>query len=100
MKNKRLKKWFFLTTILMINTPLLYANQNAMIMSKIWSRKNGNCTEGYSFSKSNNVFTYTATTGKKILGKYLLEKVSNSDRLKLTLYASADNRLHDCFSGS
>ena len=98
-KKNRLKKCF-LVTLFSMTSIVLHANENSIIMSKIWARQNGNCTEGYSFSKGNNVFAYTSTTGKRILGKYLLEKVSNFDRLKLTLYASADNRLHDCFSGA
>jgi len=99
MKKYKLKKWLFIATISIAGNSL-YANENSQLMSKVWMRQNGNCMEGYSFSQNNNIFAYTATTGKRVMGTYLLEKISNSDRLKLTLYFSADNRLYDCFNGN
>jgi hypothetical protein len=85
-----------------VNSPNIpyveYKNISPQTRTLSWERKSKSCTESYTFSAFSNLFSFSAHTGKNMLGVYTMESIETSNRTKITLYPIADNGLNDCFN--
>ena len=119
--NTTLKKGLLVTTLVFISNTLLFADvtfsqvnlssrnldksllvdEENKLFYKGWARNiNKTCSEVNVFFPNNIFVMQFVPSGKKVIGTYLLEKVKNSKKLKLTRKVTADNGLADCSSNN
>lgn len=99
-KNIMKKNLQLMLLTMTLNTSLV-ANDVEKLSNAFWQRTFVNtCTESFTFNSSGNSFTYVSSFGKKMLGRYIIEKVRNSERLKVTFKVTIDNGLKDCSSSN
>lgn len=93
-----LKNIYILLIITIFNNQL-FANEIKDFSNTLWQRTFQNtCVESFTFNPNSNIFTFSAHSGKILMGYYTLKKVRNSKRFKVTFQITLDNGLPECNS--